>query len=257
MATIRPELMAEGCSEWPCLQPDSHAHAKPWACHPNVRRLILSADIDNNDQRTNVFFSFDGIDGVGKSTQVRLFVEALRARRYDVVECRDPGSTPLGERIRDLLLTSDADTMIGRRSEMLLYMAARAQLVDDVIRPALKAGKTVVSDRYLLANVVYQGHAGGLDPAAIWQVGHVATEGVEPDCVFVLDMPPEAADRRLNRPLDRIERQGDEYRSRLRAGFLAEAASSNGRIQVVDADREIAQVQADIWRIAAEALGIH
>ncbi len=201
-----------------------------------------------------MFFSFDGIDGVGKSTQVRLFVDALRARRYDVVECRDPGSTSLGERIRDLLLTSDAVMSISRRSEMMLYMAARAQLVDDVIRPALEAGKTVVSDRYLLANVVYQGHAGGLVPAAIWQVGRVATDGVEPDCVFVLDMPPEAAERRLNRPLDRMERQGDGYRARLREGFLAEAASSNGRIHVIDAGRDVAQVQADIWRIAAELL---
>src|SRR5262245_46414963 len=110
-----------------------------------------------------MFFSFDGIDGAGKSTQVRLFVEALRARGHEVVECRDPGSTPLGERVRELLLKSGADTPIDPRSEMLLYMAARAQLVDEVIRPALKAGKVVVSDRFLLANVAYQGHAGGLD----------------------------------------------------------------------------------------------
>jgi dTMP kinase len=137
---------------------------------------------------------------------------------------------------------------------MLLYMAARAQLVDEVIRPALAAGKVVVSDRYLLANVVYQGHAGGLDPPELWRVGRVATDGVEPDCVFVLDMTPEAAARRLNRPLDRIEQQGDEYRNRLRAGFLNEAATSYGRIHVIDASREVAQVQADIWEIAAKLL---
>jgi dTMP kinase len=201
-----------------------------------------------------MFFSFDGIDGVGKSTQVNLFVEALRDRGLDVVVCRDPGSTALGERVRELLLTHDAATPIDRRSEMFLYMAARAQLVDEVIRPALAAGKVVVSDRYLLANVVYQGHAGGLDAAAIWQVGRVATDGVEPDCVFVLDMPPEVADRRINRPLDRMEQQGNEYRSRLRKGFLAEAAASGGRIQVIDAGREIPQVQADIWRIAEPLL---
>src|SRR4051794_34374945 len=116
-----------------------------------------------------MFFSFDGIDGVGKSTQVRLFDEALRSRGYDVVVCRDPGSTPLGERIREVVLSSDEATPIGRRSEMLLYMAARAQLVEEVIRPALDAGRIVVADRYLLANVVYQGHAGGLDPNQIWQ----------------------------------------------------------------------------------------
>ena len=201
-----------------------------------------------------MFFSFDGIDGGGKSTQVRLFVEALRARGLDVVVCRDPGSTSLGERVRELLLACDDTTAIGRRGEMLLYMAARAQLVDEVIRPALEAGKIVVSDRYVLANVVYQGHAGGLEPEAIWQVGRVATDGVEPDCVFVLDMPPEVADRRMNRPLDRMEQQGDEYRARLRAGFLAEATTASGRIHVIDAAQEIEQVQADIWRIASQLL---
>src|SRR5262245_10402962 len=138
-----------------------------------------------------MFFSFDGIDGVGKSTQVRLFVERLRERGLEVVVCRDPGSTPLGEKVRDLLLTHDAETAVGRRSEMFLYMAARAQLVDDVIQPALAERKIVVSDRFVLANVVYQGHAGGLDPASIWRVGRVATDGVEPDCVFVLDMAPD------------------------------------------------------------------
>lgn len=201
-----------------------------------------------------MFFSFDGIDGVGKSTQVRLFCEALRTRGYDVVACRDPGSTRLGERVRELLLTNDPATPIGRRSEMLLYMAARAQLVDEVIQPALDAGKIVVSDRYLLANVVYQGHAGGLDADTIWQVGQVATDGVLPDCVFLLDMAPQAADHRLNRPLDRMEQQGDEYRMRLRNGFLAEAARPESHVHVIDAGRPVEQVQADIWRIAAQVL---
>src|ERR1700754_4547877 len=109
-----------------------------------------------------MFFSFDGIDGAGKSTQVRLLEEALRGQGLQVVTCRDPGSTPLGERIREVLLANDG-VPIGRRSEMLLYMASRAQLVDDVIRPALDTGKVVIADRYLLANVVYQGHAGCLD----------------------------------------------------------------------------------------------
>src|SRR5690348_8369476 len=135
-----------------------------------------------------MFFSFDGIDGVGKSTQVALLRAALRERDFDVVVCRDPGSTALGERIREVLLTNDAATSIGRRSEMLLYMAARAQLVEEIIRPALDSGKIVIADRYLLANVVYQGHAGGLDPDEIWNVGRVATGSVEPDAILLLDM---------------------------------------------------------------------
>jgi dTMP kinase len=201
-----------------------------------------------------MFFSFDGIDGVGKSTQVRLFEEALRARGFDVVVCRDPGSTPLGERIRDVLLSSDVNTPISRRSEMLLYMAARAQLVDQVIKPALDLGRVVVADRYLLANVVYQGHAGGLAPEEIWQVGQFATRGIMPDCVFVLDMSIESANDRLNRSLDRMENQGDEYRRRLRQGFLDEAAKSKDRIHVVDAARPVEVVQADIRRISEKML---
>jgi dTMP kinase len=203
-----------------------------------------------------LFFSFDGIDGVGKSTQVRLFEESLLANGFDVVVCRDPGSTPVGERIRDLLLSIDSATPINRRSEMLLYMAARAQLVDQIIRPALEAGRVVVADRYLLANVVYQGHAGGLDPQQIWDVGKIATGGLMPDCVFVLDMSIKSANHRLNRLLDRMESQGDDYRERVRKGFLDEAAGATERIHVIDAGQSIDAVQADIWRIAAKLLQI-
>jgi dTMP kinase len=201
-----------------------------------------------------MFFSFDGIDGAGKTTQIRRFCDALRATGREVVECRDPGSTPLGERIRDLLLANDASVRIGLRSEMLLYMAARAQLVDEVIRPALITGKTVVSDRYLLANIVYQGHAGGLDPAVIHQVGTHATDGVVPDCTFLLDIDPEAADRRLDRPRDRMESQGIEYRRRLRAGFLTEAKRPECRVQVINADQSAERVHAEIWNIAQHLL---
>lgn len=201
-----------------------------------------------------MFFSFDGIDGTGKSTQVRLLAEGLRGQGLGVVVCRDPGSTPLGERVRELVLMSDEATPIGRRSEMMLYMAARAQLVEEVIRPALAADHVVIADRYLLANVVYQGHAGGLDPQEIWEVGRIATQGLLPDCVFLLDMNPEGAGRRMDRPLDRMERQGDAYRERLRAGFLKEAAE-RAAIHVIAADRPIEAVQAEIWEIAAGLLG--
>jgi dTMP kinase len=201
-----------------------------------------------------LFFSFDGIDGVGKSTQVRLFEESLRADGFDVVVCRDPGSTPVGERIRDLLLSIDSATPIHRRSEMLLYMAARAQLVHEIIRPALDAGRLVVADRYLLANVVYQAHAGGLDPEQIWEVGKIATGGLMPDCVFVLDMSINSANQRLNRSLDRMESQGDEFRERVRKGFLDEAARQAERIHVIDAGQSIEAVQADIWQIAVKML---
>jgi dTMP kinase len=200
------------------------------------------------------FFSFDGIDGVGKSTQLKLFCEWLTDQGRQPVVCRDPGSTPLGEQIREILLHSHESVEIGPRSEMLLYMAARAQLVDQVIRPALSSGQIVVSDRYLLANIVYQGHAGGLEVESVRRVGEVAVNGVRPDCTFLLDMEPASALERVGRNLDRVESRGAGYREQLRAGFLAEAARMGPAVHVVEADRPIDDVQAEIRQIAAAVL---
>ncbi|MEM8865516.1 MAG: dTMP kinase [Planctomycetota bacterium] len=194
-----------------------------------------------------MFVSFDGVDGVGKSTQLELFCRWLESLGKTVVSCRDPGSTPLGERVRDIVLHSDDATPIGGRAEMLLYMAARAQLVEEVIRPALLAGSVVVADRFLLANVVYQAHAGGLPVDEVWQVGKVATGGIEPDATLLLDMDPAIADGRIERTRDRMETRGDDYRQKVREGFLAEAARSE-RIHVIDANQSIDDVQADIRR---------
>src|SRR3954468_2995531 len=158
-----------------------------------------------------MFFSFDGVDGAGKSTQMERFCLWLRQAGHEFITCRDPGSTQLGERLRSILLEKST-TPIDRRAEMLLYMASRAQLVEEVIRPALAAGKTVVCDRYLLANIVYQGHAGGLAVEDVRHVGAIATGGVAPDCTFLLDMNPAAALQRMGSQLDRIERRGNAYR---------------------------------------------
>jgi len=199
-----------------------------------------------------MFFSLDGIDGVGKSTQLDLFCEWLRAAGKTVVTCRDPGSTPLGERVREILLHSDDETPIGGRAEMLLYMAARAQLVEEVIRPALADGKVVVADRFLLANVVYQAHAGGLPVDEVWQVGRIATDDLMPTATILLDMDPLAADSRINRERDRMEQRGSEYRAKLRIGFLSEA-KRDSRIHVINADQTVDAVQAEI-RVVAEKL---
>jgi dTMP kinase len=195
-----------------------------------------------------MFLSIDGGDGSGKSTQVELLCQWLDERGHTVVACRDPGSTQLGEAVRNLLLDRH-DLHIDRRSEMLLYMAARSQMVEEVIRPALAQGKTVVSDRYLLANVAYQGYGGGLDVAALWEVGRVATAGLMPDLTIVLDVPADVAATRMARPLDRIEKQGAAFHARVRQGFLTEAARAPGKIVVLGAAGSIDQVQAEIRRI--------
>jgi dTMP kinase len=201
-----------------------------------------------------MFFSFDGIDGVGKSTQLRLFCQWLAEQGHEPVVCRDPGSTPLGEQIRGILLGSHDSTPISPRSEMLLYMAARAQLVEQVIGPALAAGQIVVSDRFLLANVVYQGYAGGIDVSTVRSVGAAATGGASPDCTFLLDMDPAAALARVGRQLDRVESRGAAYREQLRAGFLTEAREMGDSVHVIDAARGIDEIQRDVRHIAAGLL---
>ena len=192
-----------------------------------------------------MFISLDGIDGAGKSTQISLLRDWLVGLGHDVVLCRDPGSTELGEAIRHVLLDHRHAGM-SRTAEMLLYMAARAQMVEEIIRPALNAGKVVISDRYLLANVVYQGHAGGLDVASVWEVGRLATGGLIPELTLVLDLPPAAAAKRMNRTLDRMETQGDAFRARIRRGYVCEAAANPERIVIIDADRPADVVQSDL-----------
>ncbi len=205
-----------------------------------------------------IFISIDGCDGTGKSTQIERLCDWLRGQGHELITCRDPGSTSLGEAVRELLLMRH-DLSIDRRSEMLLYMAARSQMVEEVIRPALAAGKTVVCDRFLLANVVYQGRAGGLDPDTIWQVGDVATDGLSPDLTIVLDMPSDAAAARLERSLDRMEQQGDAFHARVRDGFLSEARGfearfTDARIEVIAADRSIEEIEGDIRKVVGECL---
>jgi dTMP kinase len=200
-----------------------------------------------------MFISIDGGDGTGKSTQAKLLCDWLRQQGREVVACRDPGSTRLGEAVRNILLDRH-DLEIHRRSEMLLYMAARSQMVEEVIRPALVQGKMVVSDRYLLANVVYQGYGGGLDVATLWEVGRVATGGLMPDLTLVLDLPSDLATARIARPLDRMELQGDAFHTRVREGFLKEATLAPERNRVISAAAGIEAVQAEIRKAVQSAL---
>ena len=202
-----------------------------------------------------MFFSFDGIDGAGKSTQLLLFRDWLREQNHDVLVCRDPGTTQLGEALRNILL--GADYRIGNRAEMLLYMASRAQLVQEVIRPALSAGKTVISDRFILANVVYQGCAADILPEEIWQVGEIATEKLLPDMTFVLDLPLAEAARRLPEKRDRLEQRGEDYFSAVRDGFLQQAARFPERIVVIDAAGEIDVIQHQIRQAARNSPVTH
>ncbi|MFN7732737.1 MAG: dTMP kinase [Pirellula sp.] len=192
-----------------------------------------------------MFITLDGIDGGGKSTQIQLLREHLERKSVAIATFRDPGSTRLGDAVREILLHRE-DIPLATTSEMLLYMAARAQLVAENIRPALDAGATVICDRFLLANVVYQGCAGGMDVEHLWTVGRIATGGLMPDVTIVLDLDPAKAASRLQRGQDRLEKRGIEYFEKVRDGFLLQLPRCGGRTAIIDADRDVASVHRDI-----------
>ncbi len=200
-----------------------------------------------------LFLSLDGIDGTGKSTQCRLLADWLRGRGHEVVTCADPGGTAVGAALREIVLHHRGE--MAPACEAFLFMASRAQLVAEVIDPALASGRVVVCDRFLLANVVYQGYGGGLDVGRLWDVGRLSTGDREPDLTLVLDLPLEAARSRRGRAPDRMESKARAYQQRVRDGFLAEARRRPDRIRVIDAGPPVEVVQAHIRKEVERVLG--
>lgn len=188
----------------------------------------------------------DGLDGSGKSTQVRLLAEALRGRGLEVVTVRDPGGTALGEQVRRWLL-SPTSGEVSARAEVLLYMASRAELTARIIRPALEGGKVVVADRFYSASVAYQGVGRGLGVAPVVELARFACDGVVPDLTIILDMDPmDALRRRTDAPLDRIESRAIAYHRRVREGFRQLADEGGEKVRLIPADDTIEAVHRRI-----------
>jgi dTMP kinase len=188
-----------------------------------------------------VFVSFEGLDGVGKSTQARMLAARLRRDGHEVVECREPGGTPIGERVRELLL-ADHGLPLGGRTEALLFAASRAQLVADVIEPALARGAWVVCDRFLDSSVAYQGAGRALGEAAVRAMNLFATAGRVPDRTILLV----GAVRRAT-PTDRIESESDAFWDRVGGAFRSLAGSAPERLVVVDASGSPEAVHELVW----------
>ena len=206
-----------------------------------------------------MFITLDGIDGSGKTTQASLLSESLVNLGLDVVHTRDPGSTIAGDVIRNLLLNSD--TPLHRRSEAMLFMAARSELVEEVIIPSLRARKVVVSDRFLLANIAYQGCQNPQDQnflksTDLWLSGIWASAGLIPDLTLLLDLPAEIAIDRLTQPKDRFERRGKQYLEQVRLAFLDELPRSAKKTYVLDASLPSDEVHKTIASIVIPALGL-
>ena len=187
------------------------------------------------------FITFEGGEGCGKSTQVKRLAAALEAKGVKVLLTREPGGTRLAEMIRSLLKDEAEDPPVDR-AELLLFLAARAQLVRNVIRPALDAGTWVLSDRFSDSTIAYQGYGRGLPVDFVKAANDFACEGLAPDLTLLLDVEPSVAAQRMrgreaatNTSADRIERAGEEFHARLRRGFLELAAANPSRIVTIDA----------------------
>lgn len=195
------------------------------------------------------FIAFEGGEGAGKSTQVKAVVTRLRDRGLEVVQTREPGGSPGAEALRNLLVTGDAGRW-SPLSELLMMYAARSDHLEKVIRPALERGAWVVCDRFADSSRAYQGAGGGVGPDFIEAVDAAVVADTQPDLVIVMDMPVEAGLRRAARRGDsenRFESKGAAFHERLRQGFLDRAAAVPGRYRVIDADRTIDVIAADIW----------
>ncbi|HUU91188.1 MAG TPA: dTMP kinase [Phycisphaerae bacterium] len=207
------------------------------------------------ETRCGCFLVLDGPEGAGKTTQAERLVQRLRHTGREATGVRDPGSTPVSERIREVLLDRRLPEM-DARTEVFLYMASRAEMVARIIRPALDVGLIVVCDRFVSSTVAYQGYAGGIDPDLIWHLGRTACEGLEPDLTVILDLPVQeglARARRLSEP-DRIEAKAPAYHEKVRQGFLAMAEARPEVFAVVDASRPPDAVADDIWEAAKRVL---
>lgn len=197
------------------------------------------------------FIALEGIDGAGKSLQLQLLAETLRAQGHDVLTTREPGGTPMGDAVRSVVLDPELD--IGPEAEFLLYSASRAQHVREVIRPALERGQIVLSDRFSGASLAYQGYGRGLQQAVLMSTTLFATRGLLPDLTVVIDLPVEIALARVgSRGVpDRLELSGEEFFGRARRGFLKLAANQGWL--VVDGEGSVEEVRARVW----EALERH
>ncbi len=195
-----------------------------------------------------LFITFEGTDGAGKTTQIERLTADLRQTGYNVCLTREPGGTPISEQIRDMLLNPDHSEMAAT-TELLLYAASRAQHVSEVIKPALEAGKVIISSRFADATVVYQGYGRGLDLDRIHHLNRIATDGVTPDVTFVLDLPVEIGLQRVQNSrggLDRLEREKIEFHQRLREGYQIIAKQEPERLKIIDAQVSPKRVYAQI-----------
>jgi dTMP kinase len=203
--------------------------------------------------KKGMFVTFEGVEGCGKSTQVDRLLGGLVTRRVPAVAVREPGSTPIGQEIRSILLDPAHTEMVGE-AELLLYEASRAQLVRTVIEPGLSKGHAVLSDRYADSTVAYQCFGRGIARATVDAVNDVATGGLMPDLTVLLDVPVRVGIARVRGELDRIEQESVEFHERVKQGFLALAAEEPARFLLLDGTRSEQELATQVLERVLELL---
>ncbi len=196
-----------------------------------------------------LFVTFEGIDFSGKTTQISLLRDRLLEAGHEVLVVREPGGTVISEKVRTILLDREHDEL-SERAEIFLYSAARAQIVDEQIVPALQQGKVILCDRYFDSTTAYQGYGRGLDLTIVDTINAFATNGLEPDITFLLDIAPEAAARRRmaeGAAPDRMEMQAGAFHQRVREGYLHISRKHSHRFRVLDATRATQDLAEEIW----------
>jgi len=204
--------------------------------------------------KKGLFITFEGADGSGKSTQLDLAVEYLEKNKVDFIKTRDPGGTKLGCKIREILLNYEG--YVAPYCELFLYLADRAQHVEQKIIPALEEGKTVICDRYVDSTMAYQGYARGLGTKQILELNHIAAKSLMPDLTFVFDVKSDVASQRVGDKKDRLESEGDGFHKKVREGYLDLAEKFPERIVVIDANRSIEEVHKDVIKVLEKTFNL-
>jgi len=209
-----------------------------------------------------LFITFEGPEGGGKSTHVARLAQRLRHLGYDVVTTREPGGTPAGEAIRDVIQHDKRSENLSSETETLLFLASRAQLVQSVILPALKKGNCVISDRFSDSTIAYQGYGRGMNVQALFMLNKFATGSVSPDLTLLLDinvkrgfMRLRKRNRKNNASHDRIERESLMFHEKVRGGYLKLAGKWSKRYRIIDAGQSMKQVEKSIWAVVCKRLG--
>lgn len=197
-----------------------------------------------------LFITFEGPDGCGKTTQMKLLAEYFEKKGKEVVLTREPGGKGLGEKVREILLNYDGE--VSDRCESFLFLADRAQNIDIIVNPAVKEGKIVLCDRHIDSTVAYQGYGRGLNIDRINMLNNLATNGEKPDLTLVFDVDVETSMKRVGKEKDRMESAGIDFHNRVRKGYLELAKQEPKRIKVLDATKSIEEIHKDVINILAE-----